>query len=1228
MGSEGPCAERASMGAWVTDSALVRFVLTALALVLPLAITSMGRVTIIKEMLLVVGGCASVSVLEGRRLAAWLFLTSLMAFSAWTTPEIEVSHARVLILSSLLAVGLAASGRLLLSDYLSVLRASALAAFLVAIDATFQAFGHAPIMGAIVGLIGGNVNEMAFLLPESSDVGRAYGLIGNPNHLGAYFAVVIPLMWAAVRLDSRFRALYFVAGAVGLIALLLSYSRGAYLALGVASIFYLAHLAVEGRLSRMKGILIAVIILASALVVFPRMETLASPESRQVTDRLAIWGGATAAFLARPIFGWGLGGFGVGFSRHVPADWWNHVPLAQPTNDAHNEILDLLVEAGAVGVLPIILIAALLWRSTVVRLRSGDERLPGLAAALLAGLVAGQFTSVLKQVAVALPLLLAALLVFARSEVQTGKMRAVPARRFAAAALLLLATAPYFAANAYFARSRYVGRADPALAAVYCLAARAIRPRDPSIWYVDSRSNLPRSLEDLEALANAYPGYRDVEFSIAEFATKRGDFAGASAWAGRAYLLKPTAARLASWTKAVANSGDLAEARRLAMKLKAEIEPGDPEGFRYLGSILLAGNEFSSAIDEFLTAGLISGSDDDALMAAIGYAKLAQYDTALSIVAAAATRDVAETHLSAGESAFSVSMGAMENSIPREWYLNLSRWDATRRGDRNAEMLLLGPRMTERDLPWLYHLADRERRRDAPDGALLDRILRIVDEGALRGSTLAKLVVRRARGFEVPKAASPTSQSALNSRVMPYSLDLLNGVRVIAWAVDSGAISGVPGGVAVWSDVAQRAEAPRLLLAVEDWIPGERWIHVALTGSDGVTRVESLPIGRDLVPGSTVRVPLPGDVVRAQLFRGLPNAPALKSAFEKAATEASSLGKLTYVVYKIRRPWVELEKAIASDASLSEYRNISPAMLRSIRSSPLDSPVEQAIAALFLEGVYPIGVDTWRLIMNQSPEGERIVGGWSRDAFEAIGGYWRGLGRRLRGLQHRTAGDHSGALELAKGALALNQFDDQARLLMARSLRDLGRETDAVREYGRLRWARSGIIRDQAIEDIKAAGPSLDAASLPSEIVDAFQRPPVDPTVPIRYRPGVILESVEGGLVGPLALNFLIPLGATMPVRVQAVSFQPINLPGGDVTMKRRAESGDYRRTVRVDVRGHDSVWIYLSDASDSDAEIEPLDYPADPWSGVFLFRDRDTKRWRVGRAEDARAWADEEGGG
>ncbi len=209
---------------------------------------------------------------------------------------------------------------------------------------------------------------------------RVFSIVVSPNVLGSLLVIFI-MITAGRLLTSRFRWerwLYLAALAAMTACMVFTYSRGAWLALGLAgavfSLMYSPRLLVP----------MAALFLAAAKLV-PGIGTrlgylfsTAYLASSQRAGRLALWQAALDRFRQDPLFGTGFGTFGGAVAaRRVPGSFY-----------VDNFYLKTLVESGLIGLLAFLWLLVSAFRCGYAAYKKiQDGSLKIMAAAILAGLV-------------------------------------------------------------------------------------------------------------------------------------------------------------------------------------------------------------------------------------------------------------------------------------------------------------------------------------------------------------------------------------------------------------------------------------------------------------------------------------------------------------------------------------------------------------------------------------------------------------------------------------------------------------------------------------------------------------------------------------------------------------------------------------------------------------------------------------------------------------------------
>jgi putative inorganic carbon (HCO3(-)) transporter len=265
--------------------------------------------------------------------------------------------------------------------------------------AVVERVDHLRALQAAIVAIGGGICAAA--LPSAGELqsvyagavvdNRATSVFGDPNELGAFAAVVLVLACgfglAATRRAERLLA--GAGGALGLAALLLSLSRGAWFG-AVVGVAALAVLLPEARRNIGRLVVAAAVVAAVLLGVAPgspgevaeeRLSTLTNPGANPDELRPRAWHLAADLFASHPVLGIGPGGFteAAGLAGRGEVTGAAH---------AHNLLFTVGAEGGLLGVALLLGLAGALGTATWRQVRSpeipsGDRALLAAPAAAL-----------------------------------------------------------------------------------------------------------------------------------------------------------------------------------------------------------------------------------------------------------------------------------------------------------------------------------------------------------------------------------------------------------------------------------------------------------------------------------------------------------------------------------------------------------------------------------------------------------------------------------------------------------------------------------------------------------------------------------------------------------------------------------------------------------------------------------------------------------------------------
>lgn len=205
---------------------------------------------------------------------------------------------------------------------------------------------------------------------------RAHGTFEQPNPYGGYLGLTLPLAVGLVlawivpmgrRISARWLMWAAGGGVVMALALVMSWSRGAWLGIGAAIGVMITAVAARSGRAALLGIVFAVLLGYSLLVggisVLPQslvqrfadfVPYLGVGEVRglEVTDanfavleRMAHWQAALGMWTDHPWLGVGIGNYEVAYAKYALPQW--RLPLGH----AHNYYLNIGAEAGLAGLL-------------------------------------------------------------------------------------------------------------------------------------------------------------------------------------------------------------------------------------------------------------------------------------------------------------------------------------------------------------------------------------------------------------------------------------------------------------------------------------------------------------------------------------------------------------------------------------------------------------------------------------------------------------------------------------------------------------------------------------------------------------------------------------------------------------------------------------------------------------------------------------------------------------
>jgi O-antigen ligase len=188
----------------------------------------------------------------------------------------------------------------------------------------------------------------AFMTHSGSNLGLVEGRYTatgfDENELGVTLALALVMSCYLLALNQRYQFVWLLHIPVSILAICLTGSRGAFLAIGVAAIIIPFSLAALDKRKRWIVLSALIIFLGVVLAVIPkaswqRIGTIHSEFAEgTLTNRTRIWAAGLEVYREHPIVGVGSGAFGESVYSRLD------IPYV-----AHNSYLSILVELGAIG---------------------------------------------------------------------------------------------------------------------------------------------------------------------------------------------------------------------------------------------------------------------------------------------------------------------------------------------------------------------------------------------------------------------------------------------------------------------------------------------------------------------------------------------------------------------------------------------------------------------------------------------------------------------------------------------------------------------------------------------------------------------------------------------------------------------------------------------------------------------------------------------------------------
>lgn len=205
---------------------------------------------------------------------------------------------------------------------------------------------------------------------------RAFGFFPDP-HIFSFFVSLCFFVGLGLFFSERnnFLKIAYLAGILLMVlAILFSFSRGAYLGIIAGSLFYVIFLLkkknILGKVAIAGAFMLAIVLIFYQQIIFQRLASAFNPKEGSNVERLQNWRQAADIIQDHPLFGVGLG---------------NYSSVVDPSSGerssiyAHNMFLDIAAETGVLnGIVFLALLAVGIWQAVAAKDFLGTGAASGL----------------------------------------------------------------------------------------------------------------------------------------------------------------------------------------------------------------------------------------------------------------------------------------------------------------------------------------------------------------------------------------------------------------------------------------------------------------------------------------------------------------------------------------------------------------------------------------------------------------------------------------------------------------------------------------------------------------------------------------------------------------------------------------------------------------------------------------------------------------------------------
>jgi len=190
-------------------------------------------------------------------------------------------------------------------------------------------------------------------------LGRIFSTLGNPNFLGSFIVLTLPILFEKIKQHKSF-GLLIVANLIVLIGTASKAALIGLIVVGVLALFsYASSLRqIQAKIWIGSGLIFALLI-AFTVYTFHERNRVDFEAFRSFGAREVIWGDTIEMIQARPL-GYGLETFSLVYPQFQSPEFFEYEKFTSSADRAHNLILDLWVAAGPLAPLLFLILLGLL----------------------------------------------------------------------------------------------------------------------------------------------------------------------------------------------------------------------------------------------------------------------------------------------------------------------------------------------------------------------------------------------------------------------------------------------------------------------------------------------------------------------------------------------------------------------------------------------------------------------------------------------------------------------------------------------------------------------------------------------------------------------------------------------------------------------------------------------------------------------------------------------------